>query len=357
MSDHLYEMRGLSCSLALALLAAPLPSQNPPAAPSRRPVTVLVVEPVGDRGIPNCQVDMLDYSVLEVEWGKLKIDPTFHDWRDLFASKGQHYTTNEFGTMIVPRPVEKCYFMASAPGLWCFFQMDSTDTSPYILRMEKDQELQVRVVDDQGAPVSDVQVGVTLALVPVVKAPIDDEKELWLTLAETGADGIAHLPHLQQWRQLQWWREHPDTELDGARRVTFGIPLEKQKKLEIDVWNPPKDPVKVVIPPTGRVIVPLPTGVRSYARVRTAWPNTDATTLRPWPTRVPYRVESPDGKAVFKRVGLNLELEYEVWWDGLSNPMRARAAGPTKPGEEVVLPPLHLADEKRAADPGTNPPR
>ena len=39
------------------------------------------------------------------------------------------------------------------------------------------------------------------------------------------------------------------------------------------------------------------------------------------------------------------EIEYEVWWSGLAAPRRARAKGPTKPGEEVTVPRLDSFDD------------
>lgn len=310
--------------------------QGAPSLGTGRPVTVLVTAAIGDAGIKDAQVDVLDYDLLKKEWGEMHITPLFSDWEEMYQRKGLHFTTDFGGTTIIPRPANRCFIAVRIPGQFGFSEMYASEPSPFLMKLEVDQVLHVQVVDKQGQPVQGICVGANMPNVRQIKDRLDEDKVIWLASGFTGADGVAHLEH------MQWWKDPHFKELRDN-------PMPYQAEVGpyfveryFTTFDPEKDQqprVKLTIPDTGRVVVPLPPGVKSYARLRAHLPKTDFD-KRSWPLKVPYRNESTEGQAVFPRVGLGIEFDYEVWWSGLAAPRRGSAKGPTKPGEEVVFPRL-----------------
>lgn len=312
-----------------------------------RPVTVLLLAAVGDGGVPNAEVTVLTREQLKAEWGEMKITPLFSDWEDLFRRVGLKQTTDFGGTVIIPKPIDRSYIRASIAGQFAFSEINSTEGSPFLLKLEVDEELQVLCVDAAGKPVKGMHVGVTVPFVKEIKEPLDNEKELWLVDGVTGDDGIAHLEHMQWWAEASL-KEARENIANARVAVTPIFPEFIRTKVNLE--DPPKTPIKVVVPPTGRVIVPVPKNMLTYARVRVSIPGVDKE-KRPWPLKVPYRVDGRDtGVAVFEHVALNAEIEYEVWWQGLGAPRRGVAKGPKTAGEEVTLPRLDSFDD------GSKPP-
>ena len=257
------------------------------------------------------------------------------------------------GTVIIPKPIDRSYIRASVPGQFAFSEINSTEGSPFLLKLEEDQQLQVLCVDAGGKPVKGMHVGVTVPFVKEIKEPLDTEKELWLIDGVTGDDGIAHLEH------MQWWADAPLKEarenLANARVAVTPI-FPEFIRTKVNLEDPPKTPIKLVVPPTGRVIVPVPKNMLTYARVRVSIPGVDRE-KRAWPLKVPYRVDGRDtGVAVFEHVALNAEIEYEVWWQGLGAPRRGVAKGPKTAGEEITLPRLDsFEDGSKPAQPAQPP--
>ncbi|MBK7874697.1 MAG: hypothetical protein IPJ77_02930 [Planctomycetes bacterium] len=334
-----------ACGAVLGMLHAPLHAQAaPPPADTGRPITILVTAAVGDGGVKDAEVIVLYWEDLKKDWGEMKITPLFSDWDEARQKHGHKFTTDYGGTCIVPRPATKAYVTVRIPGQFGFSQLDSTDVSPFLMKLEVDQAIAVQVVDPQGNPVQGIAVGANMPVVRTIKDRLDEDKVVWLVNGITGSDGVAWL------RNLQWWREPPFKELrENPTYYQLEVAsLFKQRVFaKFDPDRVPSSPVRLVVPATGRVVVPLPTGQRAYARLRAALPGTDFD-KRPWPLKVPYRNEGTDGRAVFPHVELGVEVEYEVWWSGLAAPRRGKAKGPTKPGEEVTLPRLDSFEDPNA---------
>lgn len=336
---------------ALAVLvpfatALPARAQEPaPApAPDTRPITILVTAAVGDGGVKDAEVIVLYWEDLKKDWGEMRITPIFSDWDEARVKHGHKFTTDFGGTCIVPRPATRAYVTVRIPGQFGFSQLDNIDSSPFLMKLEVDEAIAVQVVDEQGRPVAGVPVGANMPTVRKINDRLDEDKVVWLCNGFTGNDGVAWL------RNMQWWRTPPFKELreePTPYQVEVASLFKKRVFQRFDPDHPPSAPIKLVVPATGRVIVPLPAGQRSYARIRAALPGVDVE-KRPWPLKVPYRNETSDGSAVFPHVELGVEVEYEVWWSGLAAPRRGKAKGPTKAGEEVTLPRLDTFDEKGA---------
>lgn len=329
---------------AVALFAASraaLAQSAPPPQDTGRPITILVTAAVGDGGVKDAEVIVLYWEDLKKDWGEMKITPIFSDWDEARVKHGHKFTTDFGGTVIVPRPASRAYVTVRVPGQFGFSQLDSTDSSPFLMKLEVDEAISVRVVDTKGNPVAGMSVGANMPVVRTIKDRLDEDKVVWLVNGFTDNDGVAWL------RNMQWWREPPFKELrenPTPYQVETGPFFQKRVFARFDPDHPPTAPIQLVVPATGRVIVPLPAGQRAYARLRAGVPGTDFD-KRPWPLKVPYRNETTEGQAVFPHVELGGEIEYEVWWSGLAAPRRARAKGPTKPGEEVTVPRLDSFDD------------
>lgn len=331
------------CAAALGALAPALRAQDaPPPKDTGRPVTILVTAAVGDGGVKDAEVIVLYWEDLKKDWGEMHITPIFSDWDEARVKHGHKFTTDFGGTCIVPRPATRAYVTVRIPGQFGFSQLDNIDTSPFLMKLEVDQALPVQVVDKQGRPVEGMVVGANMPVVRKVKDRLDEDKVVWLCSGVTGSDGVVWL------RNMQWWRTPPFKELreDPTPYQVEVAPLFKQRVFQrFDPDHPPSSPIKLVVPDTGRVVVPLPAGQRSYARLRAGLPGVEID-KRPWPLKVPYRNETTDGRAVFPHIELGVDVEYEVWWSGLAAPRRGKAKGPSKPGEEVTVPRLDSFDER-----------
>jgi hypothetical protein len=252
--------------------------------------------------------------------GRHEDHPALLRLEELRQRVGAKYTTDFGGTVIIPRPAERCYITVRIPGQFGFSEMYASEPSPFLMKLEVDQILDVQVVDAAGRPVSGLHVGVSMPNVRQVKDRLDEDKEIWLIEGATGPDGIAHLEH------MQWWKVPPFKELrenPTQPRVGTAPVFAQLIRANVDLEKAVQPAIRLTVPPTGRVIVPLPRDMKAYARVRAALPGMDIE-KRPWPLKVPYRVETHDGQAVFAHVGLGLDIDYEVWWQGLA---RAAAAG------------------------------
>lgn len=336
------------CALAPTARAQD-PKPDAPAS-SGRPVTVLVTAAVGDAGVADAEVTVLYWEDLKKDWGEMKITPIFSDWDEAREKYGHTYKTDYGGTVIVPRPTTKAYVTIRVPGQFGFSQLDSTDSSPFLMKLEVDQVLPIKVVDSQGRPVQGLCVGANMPVIRKLKDRLDQEKVVWLVSGFTGPDGVATL------RNLQWWRTPPFKELreDPTPYQAEVAPLFVDRFfVNFDPDSPPATPLEIKVPDTGRVVVPVPQGVRSYARIRAALPGIEPE-KRAWPLKIPYRKEGVDGVATFPHIQVGVDVEYEVWWSGLGAPRHGRAKGPTKAGEEVVLPRLDSFDDKagKAAEAG-----
>jgi len=309
---------------------------KPEARPAGRPVTVIVTAAVGDAGVKDAEVIVIDYVDLKKDWGDMKITPLFSDWEEMRRRHGKRYVTDYGGTIVMPRPAERCYITVRVPGQFGFSEFLNHESSPFLMKLEPDEEIPVLVVDAQGQPVAGVHVGVSMPTVRVVKDRYDEEKEVWLVDGVTGSDGIAHLVN------MQWWREPPFKELrenPTEPRVSIAPTFPDLIRAKVDFDRPPTSPVRLVLPPSGKIVVPLPKDRLAYARVRAHVKGLDPE-KRAWPLKVPYRVETLEGIARFEQVALNCEFDYEVWWSGLAAPRKGTAKGPTKLGEEVTFPRL-----------------
>jgi hypothetical protein len=318
-----------------------------------RPITILVTAAVGDGGVKDAEVIVLYWEDLKKDWGEMRITPIFSDWDEARADHGHKFTTDFGGMCIVPRPTSRAYVTVRIPGQFGFSQLDSTDASPFLMKLEVDESLPVKVVDKSGKPVEGICVGANMPVVRKISNRLEEDKVVWLVSGLTGSDGVTHL------RNMQWWRTPPFKELreNPTPYQVEVAPLFKDRVFaRFDPDAPPTAPIQLVVPETGRVVVPLPSGQRAYARIRAALPGTDWD-KRPWPLKVPYRNESTTGSATFPHVELGCEIEYEVWWSGLQAPRRGKAKGPTKPGEEVVLPRLDTFEEPGKGKPDPKKPR
>lgn len=195
--------------------------------------------------------------------------------------------------------------------------------SPWItdepLRLELFPDLVVEVVDGAGKPVG----GVPLELRLLERGSFDT------TSGETGADGRATFSH-----------EHIRRRASEGMEVRFGLPLGADDVvLGLAADELPEEPLRMVLPPTGRVVVELR--------------DLDGTPLAAPASVVLFAAQerlhdlardraTSSGTIVFEHVGLGLELQCRARLEPtdespLPVELGTRVPGPRQPGEEVRI--------------------
>ena len=244
-------------------------------------------------------------------------------WEHARATLGKHFVTGPDGTLSLERPSGVFNVCASAANGWAERWVFESATSEVEFELERDRAFSVRVVDESSAP----QANIAVAL--YYRGAGDQERNsgfvAWQALVESDSAGIARFPHAQRWLAAQ----------EGMETcVALAIPLATPVELVLDTERVVDDEsFTLVLPPTG--VVEVVTGVtRGVVRLRSAAP-LDSRAARMWSNYAPLRVLLDDHRARFAHVGLGQELELEVTWEGLVEPVRARFAAPTLRGETV----------------------
>jgi hypothetical protein len=109
--------------------------------------------------------------------------------------------------------------------------------------------------------------------------------------------------------------------------------------VDVDLNDPPPDPVRLVLPDTGRVVVTAVDGRGQPLRsgsVRLAVER-DENAVGPRQSMPAGVSPLKDGEAVFPFVGLDLPLTASVLGNELSEPVHVRARGPVRAGEDVTI--------------------
>ncbi len=190
---------------------------------------------------------------------------------------------------------------------------------------EPNRRLTIQVVDEQGSPVAGVPVGVRWQ---------EERRDGIHGTAETQAPmGLAVIENLDVVLPV---------DLDRGERAfaTLVVPLREQVERSIDHHNVPKDPVRLVLPPTGVVTALVEDEDGNAASDR--WVHLTAVERDPSRVDVWQRISgsrrmSSEGRAVFSHVGLGLELLAGSDHPQSSWRTEAVIAGPRKAGEEVTV--------------------
>lgn len=199
-------------------------------------------------------------------------------------------------------------------------------TSPIWVYLTEQRVIPIQVVDGAGVPVPGVPVSLREA--PV----IDESSELWLGVTDESGLLRAELAKPRKPDSAGW-----------TVYACLEIPLDRPVSARVDLRTPPTEPLKLVLPPCGSVVV----GVREEGG-RTAHRYT--VTLRGAPSREiiapdsdAHRFETDivhDGAAHFPFVGLGLDVYPAA--SRTNDYVQMRRRGPRAAGE-VVRVDLELA--------------
>jgi len=308
-----------------------------PGAPVSRLLTVRVVEKPDGQPASGAEVLLrppggpAGVAVPErVSFQNASIDQQLEGW-------GRVFTCDEFGVAQVPLEDEGDFYVgARKAGLWGRVQVKPEQLdAEFVLVIELSSaiHLEVLVLDERRTPAADV---------PIAYRALRNGIGRSLQEARSGTDGIARLRHLQE----EVFR-HGSSDYEHV--VAIGLPFASTVQAAFDPYDPPREPIVLVLPATGTVEVELlnaegapytdrlsvalqrqmPTADRSRFGGGSGMINQDYLGLR-W-----ERVK--DGVARFERVGLGLILECGSSFERSRELTSIIGFGPARAGETVRL--------------------
>jgi len=249
--------------------------------------------------------------------------------------------TGHDGVVIVRAVGAWVSLFAGIEGMWGLRQFDLREvaSSPVEveLRLEDDFGVSVLVVGEGGAPVA----GVPVAYRATSRWP----RARAVMTRESGADGLVRFRHLGA---LSRWETSglPDV----GHYVSLELPLAERIYAEFDPEALPAEPIRLVLPATGAVVVkardlegkPAEDGLwvmlqeRMPGEIRERYGSPPGTMERQsWLGLMNQRLAG--GEARFDRVGLGLRLEIGTWFEQGGDLDHVEADGPREPGEIVEV--------------------
>lgn len=212
--------------------AAELPASRGLAATtdSRSGRALRIVEGRGALPVAGARVWYADQTLWESD--RLWTDAGPGERERLVKQRGTLLTADASGVAYLPRTEGWLQVYASAEGLWNHRQIEPCATEPLELELIRDRTLLVEVIDEDGRP----RPGVSVTLGPG-----------WNVLSGDG--GLARFEHVDA-RQ----RFSPE---GRQRLVGFGFPHVGGTAVPIELEDLPAEPVRLVLPPTGGLLVRL----------------------------------------------------------------------------------------------------
>lgn len=179
---------------------------------------------------------------------------------------------------------------------------------------EAARPIRVQVVDEAGHPLGGV--GVLLVC--------DQAFRIISTVVMTARDtGLAEIRARREWMSEE--RRHWIVTVDAL--------LASRPDAAVDPMNPPAEPIRLVIGPTGRVVVRLVDSQKNPVLE----PAMVDLRLDPDPRSAPSLPRKTGrGEVVFERVGVGTKLMAQASVEGRRYGAQTRCTGPEIPGEEVV---------------------
>jgi hypothetical protein len=211
--------------------------------------------------------------------------------------------------------------VACAPGLFGMLDVSRAGTQPLRVALEPDHALQVHVVDMEGAPVA----GVHVALRQFYGgAHYNDHGR-----AQTGPDGVAHLPHYRELIAGDW-------DFTAQYALSIAEPLSPTVNHFFEVAQAPRGRVELVLPPCGSVELKLPPEGK-FREVGLEALSAGSPDEIDWPSFADGWRRPAKDVVLFPFVGLELELipatrsEFMV-----TSHVRSQLRGPRAAGERIV---------------------
>jgi hypothetical protein len=245
----------------------------------------------------------------------------------------RHYRSDASGRTKLPLRDDPGFMIAARAGdLWGFRFIAHAEAAAgeVKIHVEKDIQVRVLVVDEAKRPVP----GVLVAYRPLQSGRGNNVAD-----TVTGADGIAHLRHLQE-----EYRRHSDRADEHI--VAIELPLDPSAQAAFDPLAPPADPIVLVMPATGVVEVELLDILGRpvdglHVMLQRKLREVDRQESEParglhtqswlgltWSRAV-------NGVARFEKVGLDLTLEFGADFERTGAAEAGSGPGPSRPGEIV----------------------
>jgi len=304
-----------------------IPAAETAAEQLAEPVTLTVVEAA--TGEPVAGAEVFTATFQELEWGKRLRAHGNPDPEALLRELGRSFTSDEQGKVELERFDDDYLVCARRGELFRFARWHELQTEEGRLPLFRDRDLAIEVVDATGTPCAGVL---------VVLDELRTSHRLRLWSAQTSALGIARLRHVLG--EAANWRHHVLGEAEVF--ATFGFPVADAPRVPLTLDDPPSEPIRLVLPPTGELAVRAeredgePLAKEVVVRLRRAESETAPSGV--WGSSfLEQEVFTEHGVASFPFVGLDLELEVESLGPGGCESMELHAVGPTRPGERVEL--------------------
>ncbi len=316
------------------------------ASSSGKDLEILVVWKSTGKVVPKCPLIYLDSQVsflsLFTAQGR-----DFRKFRSWLETRGATLQTDSGGRARVSRPFGEGIFLAGDGDAWALKSGVYKDSpSPIRLELARPRRLLVQVAGRDGTP----RPGIPVVLRFLRGNSIQD-----LLRAVTRAPGgTAELGPLNIIRMEKMY--------PGERAVvTFAFPTGGKAGVQIAPGPFPSQPVRLILPPTGSVVVHVKDGkgnaIRKGAFVSLAPSFVSTLSLQDPESLEPVPVR--DGEALFPMVGLGLRLKVCAYLKGGLCPVTTIGKGPEFPGERIVF---HLSFGNSnpvvtglAVDPAGNP--
>ena len=249
--------------------------------------------------------------------------------------------TGHDGAVVVRAVGSRASLFAGIEGMWGQSRVDLREVSSgpleVELRLGEDFGVAVRVVDESGAAVE----GVPVAYRATSRWP----RTRAVLTRDSDADGLVRFRHLGALSR----RETSD-DPDARYYVSLELPLAERVYAEFDPAALPAEPIRLVLPATGAVVVtvldlegePVEDGIavclqeRMPDEVRQRYSSAPGAMVRQsWLGLMNERVAG--GAVRFEPVGLGLRLEFGAWFEQGGDLDHIEADGPRQPGEVVEV--------------------
>jgi hypothetical protein len=277
-------------------------------------VSVEVIDGASGEPVPSADVW---YGRVGGAWNDPETD------REVVLRKnGIHLVCDSRGAVVLPREGDYDTVVARSGDLYAEAPA-RTNEDTIVLRLGTDRTVTIQVVDESGNPLADVVTGIRAS----------SNADRFVVQAQTAApDGLARICHVDQ--------RLPELRSGTTRFLAaLGGILQPAVELALDPDHLPVEPIRLVMPATGHLVVVLENAAGEAARDN--WVYVHPLIRREGNGRVERGlrsiVHSRDGRATFERVGLGLELLIEGHPKQEDRPIKITQLGPRSPGEEVVV--------------------
>lgn len=291
------------------------------------PVTLTVVEAA--TGEPVAGAEVFTATFQELEWGKRSRAHGNPDPEPLLRELGRSSASDANGDVRLERFDDDTLICARRGELFRFASWYELQNQEGRIPLFRDRDLEIEVVDAAGRPCAGVL---------VVLDELRTSRRMRLWSAKTSALGIARLRHVLG--EVANWRHHGLGEAEVF--ATFGFPAADAPRVPVDLDDPPTEPIRLVLPPTGEVAAAVeredgePLQGELTVRLRRAESETAPSGV--WGSSfLEQEALTENGVAGFPFVGLGLDLEVESYGPKDCEPAELRAPGPMRPGERVEI--------------------